>query len=134
MIFNFSLENKRWLLSSWNICNRSSQISWTSAKGDTAGQRCWCGGQGIKTSWEWWSGSKHTRWQYPMFLISWIIYCTLYLSRHFILKEIICANQSESKFLSLPLKSFQNVLHEHYVFNFNKGKMGWNWAALIFPC
>ena len=41
---------------------------------------------------------------------------TLYLSRHFILVEIMCAKQSEFKFLSLPLKSCQNVSQENQSF------------------
>ena len=41
---------------------------------------------------------------------------TLYLSRHFILVEIMYAKQSEFKFLSLPLKSCQNVSQENQSF------------------
>ena len=40
-----------------------------------------------------------------------------------ILVAIICANQSESKFLSLPLKSCLNVSQENQSFIFNNGKM-----------
>ena len=47
----------------------------------------------------------------------------LYLSQHFILAEIICANQSESKFLSWPLKSCQNVAQGNQSLNFNMGNM-----------
>ena len=36
----------------------------------------------------------------------------LYLSRHFILVDIFCANQSESKFMSVPLKSLHICLSE----------------------
>ena len=46
-------------------------------------------------------------------IICFIFNCSLYLSRHFILVELICANQSESKFLSLPPKSWQNVAQEN---------------------
>ena len=41
----------------------------------------------------------------------------MYLSRHFILVVIICANQSESKFLFLPLNSCQNVSLGNQSFN-----------------
>ena len=40
-------------------------------------------------------------------------FSSLYLSRYLILIEIISANQSEFKFLSLPLKSGQNVSQEN---------------------
>ena len=49
--------------------------------------------------------------------------CTLYLSRLLILVDIFCANQSESKFLSLPLKSCQNVSQGNQSFSFNKRKI-----------
>ena len=48
-------------------------------------------------------------------LFCWIRVC--------ILVAIICANQSESKFLSLPLKSCLNVSQENQSFIFNNGKM-----------
>ena len=62
--------------------------------------------------------------------------CTLYLSRHFILVAIICANQSESKFLSLPHKSGQNVSQGNQLFNFNKnkGKHQITRQLYFFPC
>ena len=44
---------------------------------------------------------------YEITLIAFKKTLSLYLSRHFILVEIICANQSESKLLSLPLKFCQ---------------------------
>ena len=47
----------------------------------------------------------------------------LYLSQHFILVEIIFANQSESKFLSFPLKFSQNSSQENQSIDFNEGKM-----------
>ena len=34
----------------------------------------------------------------------------LYLSRHFILVDIFCANQLEAKFMSVPLKSLHICL------------------------
>ena len=48
-----------------------------------------------------------------------------HLSRHFILVEIICAHQSEAKFLSLPLKSFLENLSDLSSIKStnNKGKM-----------
>ena len=57
---------------------------------------------------------------------------TLFLSRRFILVEIICANQSEIKFLCLPLKSCRNVSQGNRSFNFNQGKKS-NTVALTFP-
>ena len=36
----------------------------------------------------------------------------LYFCRHFIMVDIFCANQSEAKFLCLPLKSCQNDYQE----------------------
>ena len=62
--------------------------------------------------------------------------CTLYLSRHFILVAIICANQSESKFLSLPHKSGQNVSQGNQLFNLNKnkGKHQITRQPYFFPC
>ena len=60
-------------------------------------------------------------------------YSVSYSSWHFILLEIVCANQSESKFLSLPLKSCQNVFQENQSYNFNKGKYEITRVAYIFP-
>ena len=47
------------------------------------------------------------------------------LKRHFILVEFICAkaNQSEAKFLSLPLKFCQNSPRGNISIDFSKGKM-----------
>ena len=47
----------------------------------------------------------------------------LYLSQHFITVDIFCANQSESKALSLPLKSCQYVSQGYQSIHVNKRKM-----------
>ena len=45
-----------------------------------------------------------------------------YLSAFHFGKDIICANQLKSKFLSLPLKSCQDISQGNQLFNFYKGK------------
>ena len=58
----------------------------------------------------------------------------LYLSRHFIIVNIFCANQLESNFLCLPLKSCQNVSQEINQFTLKREKylITRTWAAFMF--